>query len=140
MKTIKPGKISLLIRHFDRDGEHYLVVSPLVHFAFSPTRRLLSEQEMWKFVPGELGAQVLDLGMPKVHGEVLVCGKAYPWQPPKPVCSVRVKIGTVDKTLDVIGDRVWRQGVPTDPERFTEMPLTYGKAFGGDGFAQNPLG
>ena len=140
MKTIKPGKISLLTRVFEREGEHFFVLSPLLHFAFSPVRRLLSEQEMWKFVPAELGPQLLDVGMPKVRGEVLVCGKACPPQPPRPVCSVRVKIASVDKKLTVVGDRVWRHGVPTDPEPFAEMPLDYTKAFGGEGYPQNPLG
>jgi len=140
MKTIKPGKISVLTRTFEREGQAFLVVAPLVFFELSPTRRLLSEQAMWKFVPGELGEQVLDLGMPKVRGEVLLCGKAHPWQAPKSVCSVRLKLGSVDKRLDVVGDRTWRRGAPTDPEPFTEMPLTWSRAFGGAGYAQNPQG
>ena len=53
MKTIKPSKIDVLTRTFVRDGQSFLVVSPLLAFAFSPTRRLLSDQEMWKFVPAE---------------------------------------------------------------------------------------
>jgi hypothetical protein len=53
------------------------------------------------------------------------------------VTSIRVSVvaGTFSAELDVIGDRVWQvQGgelVPSNPQPFQEMPLTWTHAFGG---------
>ena len=57
------------------------------------------------------------------------------------MCAVRVRLGDkIDKTLRVVGDRTWKDGVPSDPTPFDEMPMTYARAFGGPGFARNPTG
>ncbi|MBI5017313.1 MAG: DUF2169 domain-containing protein [Deltaproteobacteria bacterium] len=60
-------------------------------------------------------------------------------------CRVTFGVGGRKKTLRVTGDRTWRSvgGVAfgvTEPEPFTSMPLRYERAFGGKGFASNPLG
>ena len=89
---------------------------------------------MWKAVGPELGDQALDPCMPKLRGEVGVSGRAYPAQPPKPSAVVRLTLGAIDKTLYVVGDRAWNRGAPTDPAPFDEMPLTYARAYGGDGY------
>ena len=44
--------------------------------------------------------------------------------------------GLISKTIRVVGDRVWREGLvpgisPSAPAPFTRMPLTYERAFGG---------
>src|SRR5262249_23801686 len=54
--------------------------------------------------------------------------------------SVRVQLDTIDKTLYVVGNRRFTTAGMTEPESFTEMPLTWRYAFGGEGFALNPLG
>jgi hypothetical protein len=68
--------------------------------------------------------------------------------------SVSVRVGPVSAKLDVTGDRVWKKGLmgvsAGKPERFTEMPLTWERAYGGncpakDGeglasFRANPVG
>jgi hypothetical protein len=52
-----------------------------------------------------------------------------------PFLDVSVAVGTLTKTLRVFGDRVWQAGLlgprMTNPEPFTDMPITYERAFGG---------
>jgi uncharacterized protein YjbI with pentapeptide repeats len=141
MKTIKPQRIGALLRAFDSGGgASYLAVSELVFFAFAPEAPLLPEVELWKLAAAELPRGVVDVGMPKQRGEVLVVGSAFPPGGAGTVAAPRVAIGGVDKTLHVVGDRRWRDGAATAPLPFTEMPITYERAFGGPGYALNPTG
>lgn len=141
MKTIKPQKLGLLHRVFEDGSDCYLSVTVLAFFSFGPPAALLSEIDLWKFTAAELGKDaVLDMGMPKPRGELLISGRAYPPGGRAPACAVRARLGAVDKTLYAIGDRIWRRGVPTEPEPFTEMPIAWERAFGGPEFAQNPVG
>jgi len=140
MKIVKPQKLGVLTRTFERQGESFFVVSPLVFFSLGPEPSVHAEADMWKLLGPELGDQVLDLSMPKVQGEVLAWAKAYPPGGAKATSVARLQLGSIDKTLYVIGDRVWKDGVPSDPVPFDEMPLTYARAFGGKGFGGNPLG
>ncbi|WP_159396909.1 DUF2169 domain-containing protein [Sorangium cellulosum] len=141
MKTIKPQKLGLLHRVFEDGEDCYLSVTILAFFSFGPPAALLSEVDLWKFSAAELGNDaVLDMGMPKPRGELLISGRAYPRGGRAPACAVRARLGAVDKTLYAIGDRSWRRGVPTEPEPFTEMPILWERAFGGPGFAPNPVG
>lgn len=142
MKTIKPQALGLLTRPFEDGDACYLSISLLAYFPFDVSAGLLPELKLWKFVAQELGRDAaLDLGMPKPRGELLVTGKAYPpGGAPSIACRVRARIGTVDKSLAVIGNRVWRRGVASDPEPFTELPLSWENAFGGPGYPLNPLG
>ncbi len=141
VKTVKPQRLALLTKIFEDRAEAHLVVSALAFFSFDDGA-LISEAAMWKFAAEELGKDTaLDLAMPKPRGEVLVTGKAFTFGgTPRPACSVRVRLGAVDKTLYVVGDRRWRYGIASDPEPFTEMPITWPNAFGGRDYPQNPLG
>lgn len=61
----------------------------------------------------------------------------------RPVTNARVslKIGPLDKSLAVYGDRYrTKDGFQTDPIPFIAMPLSWKLAFGGPGFDRNPLG
>ena len=117
-------------------------MSAFAFFPFAAPGALGSEVAMWKFAAEELGADTpLDFAAPKPRGEVLLTAKAFPrGGTARPACSVRVRLGAVDKTLYVVGDRRWRHGAATDPEPFTQMPITWANAFGGAGHAPNPLG
>ena len=48
---------------------------------------------------------------------------------------VSLKVGTMSKSFDVVGNRVWQAGllypVASRPEPFTVMPISYDNAFGG---------
>lgn len=68
-------------------------------------------------------------------------------------CGIRV--GPMEKAFDVVGDRVWQAGISaisaSAPQHFTEMPVSYDRAFGGadrrpedpaehDAYLPNPVG
>src|ERR1700733_12516514 len=133
MKTIKPQRLGVLSKTFEAGSACYFTVSALAFFSFEPTSPLLPEVELWKLAAAELPQGIVDLGMPKPRGEVLVTGSAFPPGRAQAVAAARVTIGTVDKTLYVVGDRSWKDGVASDPAPFAEMPLTYDRAFGGPG-------
>ncbi|MCC6552277.1 MAG: DUF2169 domain-containing protein [Polyangiaceae bacterium] len=74
--------------------------------------------------------------LPKPSTDVALVGDA--WAPrgrPATSVDVLVRVGPVQKSLAVIGDRTWRAGVAsphmTSPEPFLQMPLTYERAYGG---------
>jgi uncharacterized protein YjbI with pentapeptide repeats len=149
MKVIKPQKLSVLTRTFERERSPYFTVSVLAMFPLGSPTRLFPDAELWKFAAGALGKDpVLDAGMPKPHGEVLVTGSAFNVGGPRPLCAVRLRIATVDKTLAVMGDRVWPYDALTDgpssratePIPFEAMPIDWEHAYGGEGYAKNPLG
>ncbi|MGK4005983.1 DUF2169 domain-containing protein [Sorangium sp. So ce1036] len=141
MKTIKPQKLGLLHRVLEDGGDCYLVVTILAFFSLDPPGALLSEVDLWKFAAAELGKDaVLDMGMPKPRGELLISGRAHPPGGRATACAVRARLGAVDKALYAIGDRTFERGVPTEPAPFTEMPIAWERAFGGPDFALNPVG
>jgi uncharacterized protein YjbI with pentapeptide repeats len=142
MKTIKPLRLSVLHRTFDQGGRCVFVPTLLVFFPFEWPSVALQEVALWKFVAAELGPTTpLDECAFKSRGEVIVLGKAYPpGGTPQPVCAVRVQIGSVDKQLYVVGDRHWTRNGPSEPTPYAEMPIDWPHAFGGEGFAANPLG
>jgi uncharacterized protein YjbI with pentapeptide repeats len=142
MKTIKPQRLGLLTKVFEHHNNCYFVASILVFFPFEEPSALLPEVKLWQLVAAELGRDAaLDMAMPKPRAELLVAGRAYALGgKPRIACAARVKLGSVDKTLYVVGDRSWKLGGASAPEPFTEMPITYERAFGGAGYAQNPLG
>jgi uncharacterized protein YjbI with pentapeptide repeats len=140
MKTIKPQKLGLLCRTIENDRAHHFVVTLLV-FTDLDGSAPLPEVDLWKVVPKELGeGAAFDLGMPKSRGEWLLDGKAFAPHGEARQCSVKVRVGSSEKSLFVFGDRQWSYGVPTQPAPFREMPLTWSRAFGGEGFATNPTG
>lgn len=142
MKVIKPQRLGLLSRVFEYQGGFYFTVSILVFFPFESPSFLLPEVKLWQLLPKELGKDaVFDAAMPKPNPEVLVTGHAYPpGGELKPACAVRVKLGSMDKKLYVMGDRFWQFSGPSAPIPFTQMPITFERAFGGPGFAWNPIG
>ena len=66
-----------------------------------------------------------------------------------------LRVGSMEKVFDVVGDRVWQAGLATitaaEPQPFTQMPVSYDRAFGGtdrhsndpaehDAYLPNPVG
>ncbi|HJL14392.1 MAG TPA: DUF2169 domain-containing protein [Sandaracinaceae bacterium LLY-WYZ-13_1] len=132
----------MLTRPFQWGRDHHLGVSVLGFFPFDPPNQLLTDMELWTAVPEVLGQDaMIDAGIPKARSEVLVSGSAHqPGGRMGPTLPVRVEIGGIDKQLYVIGDRRWERGVPTEPLPFAQMPLSWERAFGGEGFDPNPRG
>lgn len=141
MKTIKPQRLGILHKTFERDRSPTLVVTALLYVALD-RRLVLPEVGMWKSLAEEIGDAPLDECMPKQNAEAIVDGWAYP--PAKGArtgCPVRLSIGRIDKTLYAVGDRQWtRTGEPGPPQPFDRVSLGWSSAFGGDEFADNPVG
>ncbi|MCX4246561.1 DUF2169 family type VI secretion system accessory protein [Paraliomyxa miuraensis] len=146
MKVIKPGKLGVLSRCFEHERKFHLGVSVLAFVPLGlPGTTLLSEVEMWKVVAPRLGAEgALDMAIPKLRSEFLINGIVYaPRGVPQPKVPVRAEVGTIQtikKDALVHGDRYWIGSNPSNPLPFTEMPLSWEKAYGGPDFAKNPLG
>jgi hypothetical protein len=68
----------------------------------------------------------------KAGTDVLLIGSAWaPGQRPVPRTQVTMSVAERQKTILVTGDRVWRDGRPSDPKPFESMPLVWERAFGG---------
>lgn len=81
----------------------------------------------------------------KPRAEVMLRGNCHtPFGKPLPECPVRFQVGSWSKLLRVVGRRFWSDDLPSAvmsaPAPFTVMPLGYGNAFGGPGYAHNPVG
>jgi len=141
MRVVKPNCISLISRPFEYRHRMFLGLAAAV---FVPLRRraLLSEAAMWSFLGESLPEGVaLDAGIPKKGGEVLLTGSAWSDPDADPTrCRVRLRCGSVDKTLHVFGDRFLTKAGATEPEPFESIPLDWSRAYGGEGFDANPLG
>ncbi|HWS13666.1 MAG TPA: DUF2169 domain-containing protein [Rhodocyclaceae bacterium] len=142
MRTVKPLTLSILTRGFVRAGRQYLGVAGILFVPLDSSKTLFSEVDLWKTVPKELGESgVLDVGIPKERAEFLVCGKAYaPGGEPVPGLAVRARLGSIEKTLVVFGERYWIGAGISKPRPFVEMPLDWAHAYGGPDFAENPQG
>lgn len=143
MRVFKPLQLSLQHKAFSWQYKNHLAVTLLLGFPFDREQEVLLEQDLWQFLPDQLGKDaMLDICMPKPQGEVLVYGNYYaPGGKPVTADEVQLKMGSVDKSLAVIGNRYWRALLtPTDPEPFTELPINYEYAFGGKDHKPNPTG
>ena len=138
MRITSPMFLCPLLRPFGVGGAHRLGVSVLSAFTLSGAP--LSVQDLWpRFMKAAGKDCVLDQGLPKSASEYLLVGHAHSSRPVTHLAA-SVELGGRQKVVNVVGDRVWRGGVPTSPEPFTAMPLSWERAFGGEGFADNPLG
>lgn len=128
-------------------GREHLVVAVKGTFEIpgrdGDTARLAEEQaplamadEHW----GEPGFSATryeaDFALRKPRCDVLLNGSAHaPNGRPVERMRVGLKLGTLRKTFEVLGERRWTGSSagprPGRPEPFTTMPITYGHAFGG---------
>ncbi|MBX3274196.1 MAG: DUF2169 domain-containing protein [Sandaracinaceae bacterium] len=85
-----------------------------------------------------------DYPLLKPLGECFVTGKAWaPGGRPAPMVACSFRVGPVEKSFAVLGDRVWTKGLVRSisaPTPFTEMELRMERAYGGPGYAPNPYG
>ncbi|RLB64420.1 MAG: hypothetical protein DRI90_04580, partial [Deltaproteobacteria bacterium] len=146
MKALKPQRLALLQRVVEHERRYTLVVSVITYVPLAQPRQLLGEVSLWNDLGEVLPGGVLDEGYPKPRGEVLVSGRAYsPTGDPVGAVMARLQMlrggeALVDKELAVIGDRFWKGSTPTDPVPFSELPIDYEHAFGGEDHALNPTG
>jgi len=142
MKLIKSQKIGVLCRTIERDQQFHFCVGGMLYFHVDHPRTLLSEMGLWKTVPKILGKDcVLDEMIAKSRAEFLVAGKAFSSTgQPTTAVPVKVRVGSLEKQLAVVGDRVWKNQIQSQPVPFVEMPIRWDAAFGGEGFLENPTG
>jgi len=145
MRVVKAQELGVIARCFEKERRFFLSLAVLTLHRFGGA--LSKDTDMWPFLAEELGEDgVPDAGMPKSRAEFLVSGSAFPPDAvPQAATTVRVQIGTLQKTLWVYGNRFWAADdrgnvVVTAPEPFVRMPLTWHTAFGGPAFERNPLG
>lgn len=129
----------------DADGRDLVVAVAKATFALGRARRLeLAElptplvwADEYRDEPGKSSlAAAADFAPGKPRADVVVLGSARaPGGRPVTSMTVAVRVGPVSATLEVTGDRVWKKGLmgvaPGKPGRFSEMPLTWERAYGG---------
>jgi hypothetical protein len=97
-----------------------------------------------------------DFAPHKPQCDVLVNGSAYaPSGRPAERVTVTLRVGAMEKSFDVVGDRSWDRVLgstrASDPAPFAVMPIHYGRAYGGvdslpdkpddaRSYAENPVG
>ncbi|WP_312951361.1 DUF2169 domain-containing protein [Superficieibacter sp.] len=143
MKIVKPLRLSVLNRPYRWQGKNHLGVSVLALADMGENPRLRPEMELWQLAANELQTSggVVDLAIPKAQAEFLASGYAFTHhQQDKTACAVRIDVGNLSKTLVSFGDRYWSGNRMTPPQPFTQMPLDWTRAYGGEGFAENPHG
>jgi len=148
MKIYKQKHHSLFIKPFGIGNKVYFTLTVFIYFDLMAPDDPLSEQELWKTIPEQLKPMpVIDVGMAKPHGEVIVTGSCFsPRGTTRQASMVSVAVGKMKKELAVFGYRYWKADITDftsiimDPIPFSEMPITWNSAFGGKGFADNPLG
>jgi uncharacterized protein YjbI with pentapeptide repeats len=80
----------------------------------------------------------------KPRADVMLRGTCHPNGAPVTECDVRFAVGAWSKTLRVTGIRAWSDhhvgAVMSRPLAFSSQPIGWSRAFGGPGFAANPIG
>ncbi len=142
MRIIKPLRLSLLTRPYTYLGRHQLGVAVMAMATLEPDPILLPEAELWKTANAALEEDsVLDLGIPKPCAEFLVSGSAWAHGAADPgSCAVRVRVGGLEKSLIVSGDRTWTSGGMSLPGPVQGVPVDWRHTYGGPDVAENPCG
>lgn len=129
----------------DRDGAEVWLVAVRGTFLIGPTGVTKPAEEQPEVVMAPKyreeptnSSLLYDTDLPhkKVATDVLLHGHAYaPGGKPVTEVDVTLRVDNIKKTLRVVGDRVWENGVVgvklSKPEPFTKMPITYERAYGG---------
>ncbi len=141
MKTIKPQTLGVLTRPFEFQRRFYLGVATLCFVPVDDATALLPEKSMWPFLAKALPKEAVDAAIPKAHGEFLAVATAYA-PGGKPVTSLRagIMLGERRKIFQIIGPRLWDGRRASEPTPFTEMDIRWDLTYGGEGYADNPLG
>lgn len=132
---------------WNADGAGRLTVIVKATFQFSPSETSIAERQRSILFadqhegddPLQPAREEADTAPFKPRADVVLIGNAYtPGGRPRTSLDVRLRVGGLQRRLRVFGDRHWLfptrlAVVPqiSDAVPFTEMPLTYRRAFGG---------
>src|SRR5262245_13505405 len=139
----------------DKDAREWLVVvvkgtyliprNPNDSPVLAPEQVPLLTADKFTGAPG-YSAPVYEADYPprKPRCDVLLNGSAYaPGGRPVDRVTVSLRVGTVRKSFDVVGDRVWQASAlrlgASPPTPFARMPISYDRAFGGVDKAKGDL-
>jgi len=86
-----------------------------------------------------------DFAFLKPFADVMLVGSCFtPRGKPLLACPVKLGVGNAEKTLEVFGNRYWKNTIinpeTTEPVAFTQMDLRYERSFGGQDYELNPIG
>ncbi len=141
MDIIQPLDLEAGYRTFSFKDKHHLVLSLKLYFPLQGGDPILFSEAYQKMAA--LPSPFIDEGLPKLTPEFSVVGSAMAPNG-KAVTSLEVTASIMDQTkkLRAIGDRYWVGGISgaTQPIPYTEMPITWDRAFGGKKHKSNPLG
>ena len=129
----------------DEDGRDILVVYVKATYVIEPDGKVRLREKQISVNPageyfGEPGKSSLkyapECAFAKLTTDVVLVGHAHaPEQYPTTQLDVSLRVGALQKTVRVFGDRVWEKGFfgwrMSEPQPFTKMPLVYERAFGG---------
>ncbi|MFW6178314.1 MAG: DUF2169 domain-containing protein, partial [Desulfohalobiaceae bacterium] len=111
MKIFKERRHALINRPVDIGGVNYLSLGLMLYFDLTAPEELHTEQELWQELTPVLGQTSLDQGWPKPRGEAICWGSCHaPRGTTISTAQVRLKVGPVDKRVNVFGDRFWITG------------------------------
>jgi len=147
MKTLKNQRASVFHKNYEFKEKEYLSFGLIIFYDLTDPEILLKEQDLWQEIPHLLEKNpLLDQGWPKPRAEFLVAGSCCaPGNMLTQGERVSISVGSVTKELAIFGDRHWQTGTLgqktiSDPLPFNTMPLTWERAYGGEGFPCNPAG
>jgi uncharacterized protein YjbI with pentapeptide repeats len=143
MRIHKPADAMLLLGRQSRGGQPSLTVT--VAYCCGADGARLSEQDAWAWLAAQFADDPFDLAQKKTRGGYGVAGDACaPAGNPVTGLTVRAGVGTLQKSVLVLGDRYWTRGLTgwqaSAPQSFARMPIGPARAYGGKGYARNPLG
>jgi uncharacterized protein YjbI with pentapeptide repeats len=143
MRIHKPADAMLLLGYQSRGGQPSLNVT--VAYCCGPDGARVSEQEAWGWLAPLFADDPFDLAQKKTRGGYGLAGDACaPGGSPVTGLTVRAGVGNLHKSVLVQGDRIWTHGLTgwqaSAPQPFARMPIGPARAYGGKGYALNPLG
>jgi uncharacterized protein YjbI with pentapeptide repeats len=143
MRIHKPADAMLLLGRQSRGGQPSLTVT--VAYCCNTDGTRLSEQDAWAWLAAQFADDPFDLAQKKSRGGYGVAGDACaPAGSQVTGLTVRAGVGALQKSVLVLGDRYWTRGLTgwqaSAPQAFARMPIGPARAYGGKGYARNPLG
>ena len=144
----------------DGEGRETLTVAVKATFSIVPRtlnptpsdeQRALLLADEYLDEPGTSSlAHASEMALHKPAADVILSGCAYAPHPSDTEVMVTLRLLPLQKTVRVIGDRVWEgaRGAPSRPRPFAKVPLVYERAFGGhdatgrlpEACPENPVG